>query len=144
MLFAYGLHSFFISSYVKMSSSLIIDLKKSSAKLLFAISLLLSFFFFTGSVSQSQINPVKSQITLIAVSHLQPGKSLSYKLALRLPQKKRLLPFSFFNASYSYTQKVKVRINELKATALFSKKPLFYRIKIIPQNSGDEPARMIG
>jgi hypothetical protein len=118
--------------------------KNLVSKWLFAALLIVSFFTVSGIVSLTQINPDKPQTTLINVSNPQLTKSISYKRASKPAQPKYLSLFSFVNADYLYTQQVKVRIKELVAIVLVPQITLFYRVKTIPQNTGEEPASPIG
>jgi hypothetical protein len=118
--------------------------KNLVSKWLFTAFLILSFFTFSGLISQIQTNPGKPQTTLITVSNPQLTRSLSYKRALKPAQPKFLSLFSFVNADHLYTQQVKVRIKQLGAAVLLPQTALFYKVKTIPQNTVEEPASLIG
>ena len=118
--------------------------KNLVSKWLFAAFLILSFFTFSGFISQAPTNPDKPQTTLVVNSASRIVKSINYKRALIPEQPKYLSLFSFVNTDYLYTQLVTVRIKKLGATVLLPQTALFYKVKTIPQNTGDKPAILIG
>ena len=118
--------------------------KNSLSKCLLAAILILSFFTFSGFIAKTQTNPTKPQTTLVDNASFQVVKSISYKRALVPIQPKYLSLFSFVSANHSYAQLVIVRITELRTTVLPRQTALFYIVKTIPQNTGDEPASLIG
>ena len=127
-----------------MNTALNCIIKKRYSKWLFVTFLVLSFFTFSGFISQTQINPGKPQTTLVIRSFSRLVKNINYKRAVIPAQPKYLSLFSIVNADHLYTQLVKIRTKELKGTVLFPQTLLFYRTKSISQNTGDEPAILIG
>lgn len=119
------------------------NLKRLSSKWVFSLVLMLSFFAFTGFGPQSQIKPDKPQTTLVVNSGIKLKKTISYHSALvKAPVTSAV--FDFINLSRLHSCLVKIRFTTLSKTPVPLQTALFYRAKITSENSGDEPATILG
>jgi hypothetical protein len=120
------------------------NLKRRFSKGLFAAVLLLSIFTFSGFVAQTSTVNNKPQTILVAKSQGRFVKGISYSRVVKEAAHKTVTFYSFVELSRLHSNQVKIQIAVLSNRSMPTPGGLFYRVKTIPQNPGDEPAIRLG
>jgi hypothetical protein len=115
------------------------------SKWLLAAALVISFFTFSGLAVKTNAITNVPQTRLVQSGHSAVVKSITYKRALSFAQNKRYssahLILSTVKLSEIHSILLKTQIiNLCSFNAGNPQISLFYQHKIIPQNTGDEPA----
>ena len=117
--------------------------KNSISKWLFAVILLLSFFTFSGFVSQTKITLNKPQTTLVVNSNSGQLKSINYKRALIALHSKDPVTPILIDLSRLYSQQVKIKLIELAKSHIPLQTNLFYKPHTASQNADDDSALIL-
>lgn len=134
-----------VSLHLKMSKLQRPGTKNRFSKGLFAVILLLGFFAFSGYAAQTTVVNASTQTTLVVNAQSRFEKSITYQRALAKTSYNHLHTPSYIDVSRMHSARVTVCINGLGFCDIRrSKINFFFRLKTIPQNSGDEPASRLG
>jgi len=110
----------------------------------FAAILLLSFFAFSGIVTQTKTTLNRPQTTLVVNSKSELFKSIHYKRALITPHTKAIVVSTLTDVSRLYSQQVKIQITELTNSYIPPQTSLFYKPNTASQNADDDSTLILG
>ncbi|MGZ3927789.1 MAG: hypothetical protein ACXVJG_12605, partial [Mucilaginibacter sp.] len=104
----------------------------------------LSFFAFSGFVSQTQFKHDKPQTTLVVTAKAKLIKSIGFKRALAQTEDAYHMVPVFTALSDLHSAQVKTRLVNLLTLTICRQTGFFYPLKSMHQNTGDEPSSILG